>query len=159
MSSRSIFHWSICFVLFPAGFHSPITLHVFIPLFPLMSLCEIVLCYVSILMHYTVMHLFRVLFSRGMFICLNIIIVTVCAFCTFANWLEVSMQCPSVGFSCLNKVCACSQLSALLYLTPFPVRTPMTHTLIQSLLWSLPKTVSVAHSFPFPSILYYKCLY
>jgi hypothetical protein len=27
------------------GFHSPITLHVFIPLFPLVSLCEIVLCY------------------------------------------------------------------------------------------------------------------
>jgi hypothetical protein len=36
----SIFHWSIFFVLFPANFTNHT--HVFIPLFPLMSLCEIV---------------------------------------------------------------------------------------------------------------------
>jgi hypothetical protein len=50
---------------------------------------------------------------------LNKLLWLFCSFCTFVYGLEVLMQ--SVGFSCLNKVCACSQLSA-------PDFTTSTHT-------------------------------
>jgi hypothetical protein len=64
--------------------------------------------------------------SQGMLLCLYNITVSVCAFALLL-WLEVSTQWrQSVGFSCLNKVCACSQLSALLHLTPLLVRTSLT---------------------------------
>ena len=60
-----------------------------------------------------------------MFIVKHKLLWLFCAFCTFAYWLEVLTQLrPSVGCACISKVCACSQLSALLHLTSLPV----THT-------------------------------
>ena len=104
---RSIFHVSICFVLFPAHLiFIPQSIYMYLFRCSPSCLCERlfvlrVYCWRSRLVCF-----FRVIFSRRCLL-LNIILVTVLHILLF----------------CLNKVCTCSQISALLHLTSLPVCT------------------------------------
>ena len=99
-----------CLVPCTPGFHSPINLHVFFPLFAIMFLRKIVYVMCVLLMRQTVLF-FPCYFSRRCSL-LNIILVTVLR----------------VLHICLNKVCACSEISALLHLTSLPVRKHLTES-------------------------------
>jgi hypothetical protein len=124
---RSIFHLSICFVLFPAHLvhtsfpnhttciYSSVPPHVFVwDCFVVTCLCwpALLVCVYSVF-YFT---RYDIVFIQYYCDCLR-----VCTFALAGGFDAVVSVC---WFLLPNKVCACSQLSALLHLTPLPVRTP-----------------------------------